>query len=423
MRLAHLLTVMLVANVCSAADYADPKHLDVPEKTVRRSVELVCVLYTDDVKARNAAVAELGALGREAYPALWVASKLNPPDPIRGWVTKALVQARELDFEARADVFLADEKAKYKHHFFGWSTLVAIAGDTPETRTMFTAILKNADCRNLLIEAAKPPTAEDAEANKKGKHRLTLRWQAHLHWMYQADLIEVVNPRAKANVPITWLCAGLLADLEHPVGYYNWNTLTVGQFLLATDEGQDAIRGEGKYGGAFLKLFHQWADNDHWSDGASLYRYMGNQPERYRACLVRIAKYVRGRGAVPYHELEDMAKVGDAEAVACLRSFLDQEVVVNPHRLPGDPAIEGRDIALACCIEVSGQEVGNYGLSKTGNHNFRYWFSGDKEQSSEEKREAGFKKWAEWEKAHPEFLKGKPLAKKDAPKAKPPEGK
>lgn len=413
-----LLLLVLVPPLTLAVDPGDPAKLAVPADVQKKAEQYVRDCDDEDIFVRDRATAALRDLGRLGYPALAAASARGPSKLAKPRVDMLLAEAVPLEFEARAEVFLEDKKGKHKHDMLGWNELVKAAGDTPESRKLFAAVLESDICRELLLEAAKPHTPADDEAAKKNRHRLTLVMRKEtLRWPRAGLLLSDAdrNPVLAPEVPVTFFVGAMLAELIYAKWYYSDGLLGIGKLLLQTDDGREAVGGKGKYGTAFNKLMDAWADTRSDRDlhcAAALYAYSKARPERYSACMVRLVDESRKKEWTAGRFFSELAEIGDAACLACLKRCLDSKAVVCKR---DGYYIEDRDLALGYLAELTGQSPGEYGLGK-GTPNDKYAFVTDSQRTADEKRSAGLAKWAEWEKANPDGLKAK--AKKPETKDK-----
>ncbi|MEO2089040.1 MAG: hypothetical protein ABGY75_06025 [Gemmataceae bacterium] len=238
----------------AAAQPGDPKPLAVPAEQHARAKELVRKLDDDDVGVRDQASADLKAMGRLALPTLVEALKGKPSYEVSVRVDKLLPLARKDDFEARSPVFLADADGKFDHTFPGWTELKTAAGDTPETRKLFTAILKEDEYREALTGVF-AVTADERKLFEE-------RWQAKfLKWLTPA---RAGQPPVW---PVEWHAAALLADLVYARDYVDHARLKPLLAVLNSETGQQALAGKGSYGAAFPALIRHWVISQHGQNG------------------------------------------------------------------------------------------------------------------------------------------------------------
>jgi hypothetical protein len=422
---ACLVGVLLAGPLLIAAEPKDPKTLDVPAEKTAAAKALLAKLDDDDSLVRDKIAAELKAMGRHALPALLEAQKGKLPRRVSDRVAELLPGARTEDFYARAALFKADKERKYDHVFPGWDELKAAAKDTKESRQLMADILNDEDCRDMLALAF--DTTDD------GRKRFEERWKAKRDEWWAAHMVEVRAGRPsggakpKADAPLHWAPAALLADLLYDRDYRSdFRVFVYAQYFTATDEGKLAFANKGKYGSAVPDLTRRWIEQQYgWNgmgDGERLAREMKFGPEFVRAYQER-----QFEKAVEQHQVTSMlgklAYTRDPKYIASFRRLFDWEAAYSTDQFAQHVGgeIQVRDAALSMCIALSGQDPEDYGFSAqrktTADDDGRYWthnffFKDEGKTTADDKRQAAFKKWAEWEKANPEKIKAKPPEKK-----------
>ncbi|MEO2089041.1 MAG: hypothetical protein ABGY75_06030 [Gemmataceae bacterium] len=110
------------------------------------------------------------------------------------------------------------------------------------------------------------------------------------------------------------------------------------------------------------------------------------------------------------HVMDELSKSGNRKYLTHLKGWFNctEDRYKGGISENGEPRlVEWRDSALALAVVLSGQKPADYGFTVLPtNVSDPYWsdqylFRSDKDKSADEKREAAFKKWAEWEKANP----------------------
>ncbi len=404
MRATITLILAVLISTPAPAQPGDPKSLAVPPEKHALAKELVRKLDDDDVDVRDKASADLKAMGRLALPSLLEATKGTPSNEVVLRVEKLLPAARKEDFDARAQLFLADKERKFEHDLVGWTELKKAAGDTPESRTLFTDILADDECREVLLAAF--------DTTPEGRKTFEKRWEVKVRGWLAARRQQNRTDWIKADEPIQFLVAGWLGDLLAGRDYLSYFRHMATDQYLKTDEGRLAKAGEGKYGGAVVKLARYWIDGQT--------QFYGLQQAESTCRLFKFEESLRLRcherlidlGLVGVMSLGDLAGSGQKKYLLTLTKFFTEEHVLNPDPIDQAkiPAIQVRDMALAYAIELTGQEVAEYGFSVQADTKKKpgmkyisnnYFFRTDKERTAEQKREAAFKKWADWEKANP----------------------
>ncbi|MEO2089407.1 MAG: hypothetical protein ABGY75_07910 [Gemmataceae bacterium] len=403
MRIRYLSVALGWTVVAVAAAGSDPKSLAVPPEKLALAKELVRKLDDDDVDVREKASADLKAMDRLALPALVEVMKGTPSNEVSLRVEKLLPGARKKDFDARAKVFLADNDRKFDHDLLGWSELKKAAGDTPEARMLFADILTDDECREVLLSAVSVIRTEQEKFEK--------RWEVKVKGWRKAGR-ELPHQKLKGDEPIHFLAAGWLGDLLAERDYRCDFRHHVMGVYLTTAEGELAKAGKGKYGRVFIKLARAWIEAQTQFYGLREADTVCREMKFEESLRLRCHERLVGLGLVGLMSLGELARTGDRKYLPTLTKFFDQDYVQNrdPTGEQKVPEIQTRDMALAFCVELTGQDVAEYGFSvqwdtkkqpamKYISNN--YFFRSDKEKTAEQKREAAFKKWAEWEKANP----------------------
>jgi hypothetical protein len=401
MRATSILLAAVLFSLSLVAQPGDPKVLAVPADQTARAQELVRRLDDDDVDVRDRASADLKAMGRLAIPALVEAMKGKPSNEMTLRVERLLPAARKDDFDTRYPVFLQDTDGKYDHSFLGWDELKKAAGDTPEARKLFTAILTDNESRAMLM-AALAPSLDERKAFEK---RWTTKWMA---WLKKGG-------GGDPNWPVEWNAAALLADLVYGRDYYDGTrVMSVRGCLQRTDEGKLAVQEKGKYGKAVRALIRYWVGGQMGSNGmfdaSELVTHLKFDHPTRLDLFEKLLVMPENRRRV--HVMEELARTKDVKYVAHFKKLFDNTEDQHKGGVIGNDGtpwvIEHRDTALAMCLLLTQQKHEDYGFTVLrSNTNDPYWtdryqFRSDKGgATAEEKREAAFKKWAEWEKTNP----------------------
>lgn len=417
-------TSSLVAFVCStstmmAAEPKDPKTLDVFAEKTATAKALIAKLDDDDILVRDRLTRKLRAMGRDALPALLEAQKGKLPNRVLDRVVEVLPAARAADFDARCPFFLTDKDRKYDHDLFGWNDLKTAVKDTKESRALMRDILEDEDCRAMLLLAFDP--TED------GRKRFEKRWEAKQNgwWAEFKAGRQPEGHRPKADEPIHWMVAALLADLLYDRDYRSdFRGPVLEAYLTATDEGKSAVAGKGGYGAMVRDFARRWIERQEqryglWV-GEWLARVMKFGEAFQRECLERQFEAAFARHE-PSKALGSLAGTRDPKYIASFRRVFDWEERFTAAYPPLTSEIQVRDAALSMCVALSGQDPVDYGFSAQrrakADEDGRYWtdnyfFKDGDGTTADEKRKVAFKKWAEWEKANPEKIKAKAPEKK-----------
>lgn len=414
----------IACGVVPVATGQDPKTLVVPVEKTQAATVLVARLTDDDTAVQSKAEAELAKMGRQALPALLAAVEEKPSDERMERLNALLPAARKADFDARAELFLADTDRRFQHDLPGWNQLRAAVDDTKEARKLFADILKDNSSREMLLQAV--DVRDDAVASFRR------RWNdKHEEWVARcrAELLAGLTPAGNlpnSDDPITWVVSALLADVLHHEDYLNhYRHPVVRDYLAHTTEGASAVAGKGRYGEVVQKFVRHWVEQQKGRHGAT--------------DATAIAQYMKFDAAVAMRKEEELfelmvtsgqvnggfvqlAASRDPKYIPTFRRLFDSD---KPYLSAKDGAplgeIQMRDAALSMCIALSGQDPTAYGFSAsfpaTAKDDLRYYvynyyFEAGEKTTVEQKRKAAFEKWAEWEKDNPVKLKATPPEKK-----------
>jgi hypothetical protein len=418
----HITAVWVIVSLSAtvAAEPKDPKTLDVPAEKTAVAKALVANLDDDDVTVRDKASADLKAMGREALPAMLAAVTGKPSNEVVNRLEKLLPAARKADFDARYPLFLADTDRMFDHDLLGWNELKAGVKDTKESRRLMADILRDEQCREMLLLAFDPAERKAFEG----------RWEAKLlEW--SASNAKTIGVKPQPGDPIHWMPAALLADLLHARDYRDDSRGAVMVHFSETDEGKLAVAGKGRYGEAVRGFVRNWIDRQTEQFGLAEAAYLAMtlklDPSVRWACEERRFELFVRDGLVGNDSFSQLASTRDPKYIASFRRLFESEAVLMAARDGTEgqgklPEILLRDGALAVCIALSGQDPTEYGFSALASadaksdlryYPYNYYFEAADGKTAADKRKAAFKKWAEWEKANPEKIKAKPPEKKD----------
>ena len=418
-----LILASLLTSVALAAEPVDPKTLDVPAEKLAKAKVMVGQLSDENVGVQAKATVALTNMGREALPALLDARGGKPGDDLRERLDRLIVSARKADFDARAELFLADRERKFDHSLLGWNELKVAVKDTKESRLLFDDILRDDDCRAMLLLALNP--------TEEGKKQFERRWEGKMKEWQAGEKAErkAGNKNSlwpKADFPIQWLPAALLADLLCGRDYHSdYRHAVVNTFVNQVDEAKLARDGKGRYGKVVSEFIRYWIDQQEGRHGltaaASIAKYMKFEKEVVIGRAERLFEVMVSTGQVN-RSMDQLAGTRDPKYINSFRRLFDSDKLYlakqDGSRLS---EIQIRDAGLSMCIVLTEQDPSEYGFSaqyKTKPNDdlryapFNYYFETSDGKTVNEKRKAAFAKWAEWEKANPNAIKAKAPDKK-----------
>jgi hypothetical protein len=414
-------TALLSAGLLLAVD-PDPKGLAVPAERTAQAKELVRQLDDNDVDVRDRASKELADMGRFALPALSTALKAKPSVEVQTRIEKLLPAARTADFAARYPVFLADTARRFDHDLPGWNELKQAAGDTPEARKLFAAVLKTEERRGVLAGAFETDPAKRRGGRAGFEGHWGRKWMARLDDLPAAKRNRKLDtPYTVIREPVEYLAGGLIADLMLDRDEWLPGMPAMVKELLNVEDKEAVLAGKGAYKDVLAKLAVRWVETRTHpravQDAATVCVEMKLGEELRWRCLERQCEMALKGGYTPWDVMCELARTRDKRYVATIRQFFDGEgdlvVATTDARQP-----QPRDVSLAMCLLLTDQKPKDYGFDVQSDkvdmryHPFNYMFLSEKGKTAEEKREAAFEKWAAWEKANPDALKAPPPKEK-----------
>jgi hypothetical protein len=395
--------------IWTTAVVAAPSPGDVGTPEYAKATDLVKQLGHARYPVREAAARQLLEMGGAAAAALREGQKATDEE-VRARCATLLPQAIALDWQRKADAFLADTEGKKQHALPLLAQFTKLVGkpDT-ELRKLYAAMLRT---NGPLLEAA---TGDPAAAQKAVRDRIQLLLETH---QVGTKAIKIDPAELAAVLFVQAL------DKGNPAGASRWET-SAGR-LLGNPGVAEAIAD--KTGGpAFRTLLARWADalpaSDHMSQQFFCMAARKYSIPEATPALIRVAKNTQASTMmVRAPAIEALGKAGGADAVAALESILtDKSQVINFGGNRNETYLLG-DAALAALVAIQKKNRKDYGF---GNEmNIGFGFGRGPEDivmltlhgfPSDEARKKAVQKWQD------ENPKGKtvsPKAKEPGPKGK-----
>jgi hypothetical protein len=402
-RLWLLLSVWACAAVPASAASPDPRDLAVPPHELSRAQSLVRQLSSVTFRDRERAQRELAAMGRLARPVLADAAQTDPDPEVRFRCARLLPKATADDLKARTDAFLADAEGKFEHDLPGWKRFREIAGADQPARDLFVALLKSAPNGELLA-------ALDRPIEEAGRAVADRRNQMYSQ-IYQRQL-RVFDPASPPPSPtLTDIAALLVAETVVP----SKNVPRAGQFGFSVSAANfvqqpaslAAVASDtAEHAAAYRRVLGRWFDTR--TDVTDLSHYAlvsaAHSLPTVKETTPLMRRAAQTDGVQPHIKAQAMLHLvqrHDKEELAVLKSQLTNDGLISQQRLGLDVTLrcQVRDVALALSVHLSGQDVRDYGFEFVNGFNagqvttnyYGYGFTTD------EKRDAAFRKWREWE--------------------------
>ncbi len=403
--------------VAPGADVSpNPADLAIPAAVNARAQQLVEQLGSDVFAEREDAERELAQMGRWARPALWHGATKSPDPEIRHRCTLLLPHAEAQELQARVETFLADTQGEYEHDLPGWKTFLALVrndfrlfgytfpGDRSldkAAKTVFTGLIANRDNRRLVFAAA-----------QRDFDFCTRVWERRVElYNRKYGRIPGVDRREPTLSEITVL---LFAEALVPNVYPARNTsisalLTASGFVAAANRDTD----EGR---VYRAIATAWLMSRR--DPREMYYAMtiaGNLNLPDELCTIAV-KLLTTPGALATYRgraASNLILYGNEKHLPLLEKMLDDTTVVFTLRLntlndDGQTTlqsyeIQARDMALAVAIQLTGQNLKDYGYTDrygtTSEYDRTYAYSRFYFKTPEA-RALAFQKWHNWQKKH-----------------------
>jgi hypothetical protein len=402
-RLRLLLLVWGLAAAPASAASPDPKDLAIPPHELSRAQALVRQLSSETYRDRERAQRELAVMGRLARPVLAEAAQTDPDPEVRFRCTRLLPKATADDLRARTDVFLADVEGKFEHDLPGWKRFREIVGADPPARDLFVAVLKSGVNGELLA-------AIDGPVDEAGRAVSDRRNQMYAQ-ITQRQFRPFDPSVAPPSLTLTDVATLLFAEVAVPskdiprlgqLGFYVTGAMFVQQpaslAAVTTDTTPHAT--------AYRRILSRWMDTR--TDPTDLSHYtlvnVAHTLRTMKETTPLLRRVVQTDGVQAHQKAQAMMHLvqrSGKDELPVLRSQLTNDGLVSQQRVGLEVNItcQVRDVALALAVHVSGQNLRDYGFEFVNGFNpaqvtsnvWGYGFTKD------EKRDAAFKKWQEYE--------------------------
>jgi hypothetical protein len=304
--------------------------------------DLVKKLGDDSFDVRQAAVAKLRALGRDAEPA--VRKGLADKDPaIRRECRRILPQLVGAGREARLKALLADKEGKQKHDLPGWPAFGKLAGTDDAGRQLFARVVR---AEGDLLEAAQrdPKSAAEQLARRGAGLQLKLITPGN----DAKALAEVVALAFVASRPTVKVSAATARQM-----YAALDTLANRAALLKQVQADAATR----------KLLLGFLRREGDSAERALRTALALGLKESAGWALGVARDAKAPVAARAAALVLLAEVGNRGMTARLEGLLNDKTAVGTKAL-GKKTLrtELRDVALAALVRLNGKKPADYGF-------------------------------------------------------------
>ncbi len=346
---------------------------------------LVRQLGDDSFTARESAAKRLIAAGISSKPYLVLGS--NDPDPeIRHRSERLLAEVEQLDMRNRLDAFIAGRDARAE--LPGWPTFRGLVGEGRAAREFF-ARMYQAEPELLTAYADHP---QDVAATLSDRVKAATDFQG-----LQIGLIDE-NSIAAA------VAALLLVASDREVAL----DATSASRLLSVVQQNPAIQGfqavAGQRNPLLFALTNAWVARLEFANSANLYyRILMFAMQSNLPASVEVAKgLIRSNTAQASYRMYAVfciGKQGGPDDISTLAGLLnDKSVCLPPANAPKptQTSLELRDVALACLLHLTGQDLPSYGFDNP-QANASYLYSPTSLYFYQPgQREEAISKWRRW---------------------------
>jgi hypothetical protein len=406
-RLRLLVLVWGFAAVPASAASPDPKDLTIPPHELSRAEALVRQLSSDTFRDRERAQRELAVMGRLARPVLAVAAQTDPDPEVRSRCSRLLPKATADDLKARTDVFLADAEGRFEHDLPGWKRFREVVGADQPGRDLFVELLKSG-VNGELLAAVDRPAAEAGRAVSDRRNQ-----------MYAQITQRQFRPIDGSVPPPSLTLADVAALLFAEVAVPSKNIPRVGQLGFAVT-GASFVQQPAAlsavttdtlpHATAYRRILSKWLDTR--TDPADLSHYalvnVAFNLRTMKESVPLLRRVVQTEGVQGYQKAQAMLYLvqrNGKDELPVIKSQLTNDSALSTQRVAADVNItcQVRDVALALCIHHSGRQMKDYGYDFVNGFNpaqvtSNYWGYGF---AKDEKRDAAFKKWQQFEATSP----------------------
>ena len=344
--------------------------------------QLIQQLGNTRYKEREKAAAELLKLGRGAKVALIEGVKSSDPE-VSDRCRQLLPQALALDLLHRIDLFLKDTDGKAKHDLPMWKTYQEKVGTDAECRKLFAEMLKT---NAALLEVVEE---QPDKATERIQHRSAEMYQE----MFGGNGFRGgYRPNALNHAELACVLFASSTTAFKP-SQPDWMLANLYNQPVFTEKLKDD-----KNGLAYRKVFLNYFDTRMDDNILNQTVWMLAQHNIKSAADV-VAKALKdGKLTQPYSKASAICCIGNLgtkNQVAALEPFLKDTSQVQPFAVGGNRGeIKMQDVALAITIHISGKNPKDYGFKMWNlfpNQLIQYTQLGF---TTDEERQAAFKKWA-----------------------------
>jgi hypothetical protein len=361
-----------------------------------------------DYRVRESATKELQKLGAAGFTQLQETLQTTDDPEVRNRCERLLPAIEQAHFQLRLAAFLADEKNEFTHDLPMWASFREVAGDTPSAKKLYQKMLENSENRELLNSTALP----DAEYSKRLLVRTTLLFRRRNPGL---NTVIVVNNRVvreeSTAIPVTLADLGALLLVESKRKVIDQKiSPQVYSLILMLGQQPSFPAAENE---PIRKILVAWMDSRTDALDLQMNLTLFRSLKLPSEVLARsVEKLLKSPNAATYDRMNALgllASTGNRNHLPVLEMAMNDEsewlqtIYRNGQREV--KKIQLRDIALAMSVVLTEQKPSDYGLdfssttgtaAPTGNMKYQHLYY---RFPDDDARQAGFKKWQEWQAA------------------------
>ncbi len=363
--------------------------------TPRAAAALVKELGDPSFEIRSRADEALRELGLEAQAALTTGLSHDDPEVRRRcrWILEQVLQD---DFLNRLDAFVADSKGEREHDLPGWQRFQQSIGKDAAAREFYAQMLRRESV--LLVSASSSPLAAAESA--------TLRLQQVYRQLSHRDVKQRKSPDMETVAALLFVVTDPETEFPDEVADSSYLASVVQQATY-----QKALT-SGKYQAATRKLLGEWLVCPTGPRLLQIKLRMAMQHRLPEGAALALSALEEGKalaGHIRAYALATLGQIGGKPYASVLAEFLDDETQCYRRTVNSKSYVtQGRDVALAWLVHLTGQSLDDYGLKKAAAEFKRLEKSPRSSINlfnlgfeDETQREPALKRWGEWVEKHP----------------------
>lgn len=406
------LLILVAASAPSSAVSPDPKTLIVPPGQLKKAQDLVRKLGSEVFADREEAEEALAALGRLARPALLEGVTTNPNAEVRTRCEGLLPRATAQEMRARMEVFLADVQGNYEHDLPGWNQFrakvcgihtllgIRVSGDRPlqkAAKAVFVDLISNPENKAIVLATS----CRESELNALVINRRMVLSGTQVRVRGNLAVAGAVRRETTVDDVAALLFAESFATQQ--VAGRVPRQISVTSMISRSGFSTAARDTDGK-SRVYKAIAAAWLESRNnpldLYQGINLATSIGLSDLSLRMAV----RLIEMPGApVPYraNSVYLLTQSGNRDFIKVLeKSFNDTGEVVVFRGGPGgaveQKSIQMRDVALAACIELAGQNPKEFGFADCSER-FAY---PSQYQLTDDNRAPAFEKWNAWRTKH-----------------------